>query len=72
MVIEWRARHGDGSWRYLQTVVTNLTHEPGVGGFVLNSRDITDQKTLEEQLRHQAFHDKLTGLANRACIYRAT
>jgi diguanylate cyclase (GGDEF)-like protein/PAS domain S-box-containing protein len=66
MVIEWRARHADGSWRYLQTVVTNLIHDPGVGGLVLNSRDITDQKALEEQLRHQAFHDTLTGLANRA------
>jgi diguanylate cyclase (GGDEF)-like protein/PAS domain S-box-containing protein len=66
MVIEWRARHADGSWRYLQTVVTNLIHEPSVGGLVLNSRDITDQKALEEQLRHQAFHDTLTGLANRA------
>jgi diguanylate cyclase (GGDEF)-like protein/PAS domain S-box-containing protein len=66
MVIEWRARHADGSWRNLQTVVTNLIHEPSVGGLVLNSRDITDQKALEEQLRHQAFHDALTGLANRA------
>ncbi len=66
MVAEWRVRHGDGSWRYLQSNVTNLFHEPSVGGLVLNSRDITDQKNLEEQLRHQAFHDPLTGLANRA------
>ena len=66
MVVEWRARHSDGSWRSLQTVVTNLMHEPSVGGLVLNSRDVTDQKALEEQLRHQAFHDLLTGLANRA------
>jgi len=28
--------------------------------------DITDRKVLEEQLKHQAFHDPLTGLANRA------
>jgi predicted signal transduction protein with EAL and GGDEF domain len=66
MVAEWRVRHGDGSWRFLQSIVTNLIHEPSVGGLVLNSRDITDQKDLEEQLRHQAFHDTLTGLANRA------
>ena len=46
--------------------MTNLIHEPSVGGLVLNSRDITDQKTLEDQLRHQAFHNPLTGLANRA------
>src|ERR1019366_8227666 len=66
MVAEWQVRHADGSWRFLQSVVTNLIHEPSVGGLVLNSRDITDQKTLEDQLRHQAFHDQLTGLANRA------
>ncbi|MGH2475800.1 MAG: putative bifunctional diguanylate cyclase/phosphodiesterase, partial [Candidatus Limnocylindrales bacterium] len=29
-------------------------------------RDITERKALEEQLRHQAFHDVLTGLANRS------
>jgi diguanylate cyclase (GGDEF)-like protein/PAS domain S-box-containing protein len=29
-------------------------------------RDVTQQHELEEQLRHQAFHDSLTGLANRA------
>jgi diguanylate cyclase (GGDEF)-like protein/PAS domain S-box-containing protein len=65
-VVEWRVRHDDGSWRFLQTFVTNLLDEPSVGGLVLNSRDITEQKALEEQLRHQAFHDELTGLANRA------
>jgi diguanylate cyclase (GGDEF)-like protein/PAS domain S-box-containing protein len=66
MVAEWQVRHADGSWRFLQSIITNLIHEPSVGGLVLNSRDITDQKTLEDQLRHQAFHDQLTGLANRA------
>ncbi|MEX2160116.1 MAG: EAL domain-containing protein [Dehalococcoidia bacterium] len=29
-------------------------------------RDVTERHKLEEQLRHQAFHDELTGLANRA------
>ncbi|CAN5548680.1 hypothetical protein BH20ACT23_BH20ACT23_22560 [soil metagenome] len=28
--------------------------------------DITERKVLEDQLKHQAFHDPLTGLANRA------
>ena len=64
--MEWRVRHADGSWRALQSVVTNLLDEPSVAGLVLNSRDVTAQKALEEQLRHEAFHDPLTGLANRA------
>jgi diguanylate cyclase (GGDEF)-like protein len=37
-----------------------------VQGYVLTTRDITRRKALEDQLTHQAFHDSLTGLANRA------
>lgn len=32
------------------------------------ARDITDRKTLEEQLRHQALHDPLTALPNRVLL----
>jgi diguanylate cyclase (GGDEF)-like protein/PAS domain S-box-containing protein len=39
------------------------TGEPVLQGYLL---DITDRREAEEQLRHQAFHDPLTGLANRA------
>ena len=35
-------------------------------GIVLNTRDVSERRRLEEQLIHQAFHDPLTGLANRA------
>lgn len=62
---EWRLRHADGTWRTFQSVITNLIDEPAVGGLVLNSRDVTDQRALEGELRYQAFHDPLTGLANR-------
>ena len=39
---------------------------PGVEGIVVNSRDLSERKTLKEQISHQAFHDSLTGLPNRA------
>ncbi|MGA2304037.1 MAG: EAL domain-containing protein [Acidimicrobiales bacterium] len=62
---EWRLLHLNGTWRTFESVLTNLIGEPSVGGLVLNSRDVTEQRIAEAQLRHQAFHDPLTGLANR-------
>jgi diguanylate cyclase (GGDEF)-like protein/PAS domain S-box-containing protein len=64
--VEFRARHADGSHRTLEAVVRNLISEPAVGGLVVNYRDVTDQRDLERELRMKAFHDTLTGLANRA------
>ncbi|MCA1823812.1 MAG: EAL domain-containing protein [Frankia sp.] len=65
-VIACRLQHADGSWRYIETVVSNQLSTPAVLGLVLNTRDVSERKALEEQLIHQAFHDSLTRLANRA------
>ena len=64
--VEYRLRHKDGSWRSLEGISTNLLDSPGVNGIVVNSRDLSERKTLEEQISHQAFHDSLTGLPNRS------
>ncbi len=64
--VELRARHADGSWRAIEAVIRNLVDDPAVGGIVVNYRDVTPRKTLEDELRLRAFHDSLTGLANRA------
>jgi two-component system cell cycle sensor histidine kinase/response regulator CckA len=52
---EFGFRHKDGSWRYFESVVTNLVHEPTVGGLVINSRDITERRKAEETLRWEQF-----------------
>jgi diguanylate cyclase (GGDEF)-like protein/PAS domain S-box-containing protein len=65
-VVEWRIRHDNGEWRHCESIGANLLSDPTVAGFVLNTRDISERKELELQLRHQAFHDQLTGAANRA------
>ncbi|MFN8124066.1 MAG: EAL domain-containing protein [Thermoleophilia bacterium] len=61
-----RLLHADGQWRWMEIVATDLTAEPSVRGVVLNTRDVSDRRAVEDQLAHQAFHDALTGLANRA------
>ncbi|MBJ8344164.1 bifunctional diguanylate cyclase/phosphodiesterase [Antrihabitans sp. YC2-6] len=52
--------------RSVEVTLTNLLDNPDVAGIVLNIRNVSDRKVLEEQLVHQAFHDALTGMANRA------
>ncbi len=47
-----RFRHKDGSWRVLESFGQDFSHLPGVKGVVVNSRDVTERKRLEEQLHH--------------------
>ena len=48
---EHRVVTHDGQERHVETVFTNLLHEPSVGGFVLNSRDVTERREAEDELR---------------------
>jgi diguanylate cyclase (GGDEF)-like protein/PAS domain S-box-containing protein len=64
--VELRIRHGSGRRIWLAARVVNLLDDPDVRGVVVNLHDISDRKRAEEELSHQAFHDALTGLANRA------
>jgi diguanylate cyclase (GGDEF)-like protein/PAS domain S-box-containing protein len=63
---EYRLPRADGRWRIVDAVITNLFDQPDVGAIVLNGRDVTERRALEQELSHQAFHDTLTGLANRS------
>ncbi|MCW2503789.1 MAG: Signaling protein ykoW [Actinomycetia bacterium] len=68
--LECRIRRKDG--RYLRTETIPAFVGDDVQGCVLTTRDITERKALEDQLKHQAFHDSVTGLANRALLLDRT
>jgi diguanylate cyclase (GGDEF)-like protein/PAS domain S-box-containing protein len=55
-----------GAIRQAEMTVTNVLHDPSVAGIVLNTRDVSEAKELQQQLVHEAYHDGLTLLASRA------
>ncbi len=59
-------RCADGGWCAVESAWNDLSHDPEVNGIVVTAHDVTERRELESQLTHQAFHDPLTGLANRA------
>jgi diguanylate cyclase (GGDEF)-like protein/PAS domain S-box-containing protein len=62
---ELRLRHQGGGFRTCEARATSLLGDDLWNGIVLNLWDVSERKVLEEKLRHQAFHDDLTSLANR-------
>ncbi len=68
LVHEFRMRHRDGGYRWLRNEL-RLAAPRGrrkSGEIAAYWMDITESKTLEEQFVHDAFHDTLTNLPNRA------
>ncbi len=47
---EYRFRHKDGSWRWLESTISNLLQEPGLEATVFNYRDVTERKRAEAAL----------------------
>lgn len=44
----FRARHKDGSWRWVERILTNLLADPSVGAIISNYRDVSERKLLQE------------------------
>jgi diguanylate cyclase (GGDEF)-like protein/PAS domain S-box-containing protein len=65
-MIECSLRSRTGEWVQFEIQHTNLLDNEDVQGIVLNCSDVSERKIYEDQLTHQAFHDPVTGLANRA------
>jgi len=64
--IEFELRHADDRWLHLEALASNLIQDENVNGVVLNVRDISERKAIEDQLARQALYDSLTSLPNRA------
>ncbi|WP_096302645.1 bifunctional diguanylate cyclase/phosphodiesterase [Jatrophihabitans sp. GAS493] len=60
-----RVKHADGRTLHVEGTLSNRLADPAVGGLVLTLRDVTARRDMEERLKFQAFHDSLTGMANR-------
>lgn len=50
-VIEYRAQHADGSWRWMEAKGRAQLDNSAVRGYVITSRDITERKERQQQLR---------------------
>jgi diguanylate cyclase (GGDEF)-like protein/PAS domain S-box-containing protein len=62
----WRAMHHAGGCVDVEASWLDLRDDPSVHGLVVTVRDVGERTNLEDQLRHQAFHDPLTALPNRS------
>jgi len=70
MTHECRCRRRDGSWCYLEMMCQNRFDDPEIAGLVLNSRDVTQRRLAEEQLKQAqgelAHAARMAGMAEVA------
>ena len=74
--VTYRFKHKDGSWRWIESVATNLLDDPAVRAVVANYRDITTRLEAQEALRLEPDHAlkqrflEFEGLSSAATRFR--
>jgi diguanylate cyclase (GGDEF)-like protein/PAS domain S-box-containing protein len=63
-----RLRAADGSYRWFDLDAVDLRPHPDVAAIVVVAHEVGARKALQDELAHQAGHDPLTGLPNRAAL----
>ncbi len=61
-----RVLAADGTWRHIECTVSRYQQPGEHGQLLITARDLSDQIALRQQVTHLIFHDRLTGLPNRA------
>ncbi|MFI1992331.1 putative bifunctional diguanylate cyclase/phosphodiesterase [Actinoplanes sp. NPDC020271] len=67
--LDFRAINVRGTELLLELHCRDLREDRSVAGVVITMRDVTEPRKLQQELMHQAFHDAMTGLANRVLFH---
>jgi len=57
----FRFKSAAGEWKWLESKITDMRDNPEVQGYVVNSRDVTERKTAEEEIEKLSFIARETG-----------
>jgi PAS domain S-box-containing protein len=66
---EFRVKHKDGSYRWLESSFISALDNPLIGGVLINSRDVTERKTAERKLAQREEVFRLAADAVEGMIY---
>jgi diguanylate cyclase (GGDEF)-like protein/PAS domain S-box-containing protein len=68
--VECRVEQADGSWGWFEVSSVGQLTERALEGTVVTLHDVSERRRLTDQLTHEAHHDSLTGLPNRAMLMK--